>query len=237
MRARLRNRTATVVRVRPLPATARLPESLRHAGTLVVFRLEMARSSDAGETVAGPARWHVLLGPGGDDAAPVGVDVSRGLLIAGPPGSGRTTALAVVGHGLARAGHPVLLLTSGVASPVLDGIPTATPSEAAALPDAVTLLVDDLDDLEREHPELVATLSGRMVATSTAHAAAGAYRGALPGLLRGRRVLVLDVHDAASAELVGPRSRWLADPGRRTVGRGALVVGREVTPVQVYDPG
>ena len=57
--------------------------------------------------------------------------------------------------------------------------------------------------------------------------------------------MTLDVHTSEltikvpidSAELVGPRAPWLADAGRRTVGRGALVRGREVTPVQVYDPG
>jgi len=167
----------------------------------------------------------------------VSVDASRGLLIAGPRGSGRSTALAVVGRGLARAGHRVLLVTSGEASPVLDGIARTTPSEASGLVDEVTLLVDDLDELENEHPDIVGPLGGRLVATSTAQSAAGAYRGALPGLVRGRRLLVLDLHDAASAELVGPRSRWLVDPGHRPVGRGALVIGRAVTPLQVYDPG
>ncbi|WP_028050339.1 FtsK/SpoIIIE domain-containing protein [Cellulomonas sp. URHD0024] len=202
---------ASIVRVRRLPTTAPLVDD----GTA--------------------APWHVLLGVGGDAAAPVRVDLSRGLLIAGPPGSGRSTALAVVGLGLARTGRAVVRLTPD-SSPG-DIFPVTHASDATALPDDVTLLVDDLDELEREHPDLVGTLGRRIVATSTAQAAAAAYRGALPGLLRGRRVLVLDLHDAASAELVGPRARWLADPGRRTVGRGALVLGRDVTPLQVYDPG
>ncbi|WP_028044863.1 FtsK/SpoIIIE domain-containing protein [Cellulomonas sp. URHE0023] len=210
-----------VVRVRRLPRACPLPD----AGPRTV-RPRTVR----------PDAWHVLLGPGSDDAEPIGVDVSQGLLIAGPPGSGRSSALAVVARGLVRAGRTVRLLRTGPSSPVLAGIPTTTPGEVSGLDDTVTLLVDDLDELEREHPDLGDTLVRRVVATSTAHAAAGAYRGALPELLRRRRVLVLDLHDAASAELVGIRSRWLADPGRRTAGRGALVVGRAVTPVQVYDP-
>ncbi|WP_426592796.1 FtsK/SpoIIIE domain-containing protein [Cellulomonas sp. McL0617] len=204
----------SVVRVRRLPRTA--------------------RRAPASSGV--PGSWQVPLGPGGDDASPVGVEVSRGLLVAGPPGSGRSTALAVIGHGLVRAGHPVLCLTSGSAAPVLSGFPRIEATRVGEVGGAVTLLVDDLDELEREHPDLVVAAPGvRLVATSTSQAAAGAYRGALPGLLRGRRVLVLDLHDAASLELVGPRARWLAEPGRRTVGRGALVTGRDVIPVQVYD--
>lgn len=206
----------SVVRVRPLPRRAPLTDiEADHATT----------------------PWRVFLGIGGDDAVPTAVDVSRGLLVAGPPGSGRSTALAVVGLGLIRGGHPVLRLASGEPYPALERFSSVDAAAAATLPDAVTLLVDDLDEVEREHPDLVANLGVRIVATSTALSAAGAYRGALPGLLRGRRVLVLDASDPASAELVGPRSRWLAVPGGRTVGRGALVMGRDVTLVQVYDPG
>jgi len=141
----------------------------------------------------------------------------------------------VVALGLAHAGHTVLRL--GAATPGIEHFPEVHPSDAANLPDGVIVLVDDIDELEREDPALVGSLSTRLVATSTAQAAAHAYRGVLPALLRGRRVLVLDLNDADSAELVGPRAPWLAEAGRRTVGRGALVHGREVTPVQVYDPG
>lgn len=201
----------SIVRVRPLPARAPLPDP------------------------AAAPPGHVLLGQGGDDARPVTVDVTGGLLVAGPPGSGRSTALAVVGLGLVRAGHTVLHLAAG--TPALDRFAAVRPSDAAGLPSDVTLLVDDIDELERQDPDLVGTLRARLVATCTSLAAGSAYRGALPTLLRGRRVLVLDLHDTASAELVGPRAPWLADPGRRPVGRGALVLGRDVTPLQVYDPG
>ncbi|MBO9555384.1 FtsK/SpoIIIE domain-containing protein [Cellulomonas sp.] len=191
----------------------------------------------------------VPLGVGGDDAAPVLVDVGTGLLIAGPPGSGRSAALTVVAAGLVAAGDRVLRLVDPASGPAT-GLPGVVDVQVgrddvrAALDRAggATVLVDDLDDLERMHPELVdawarAAAGGqRFVAATTSQAALGAFRGLTPMLLRLRRSLVLDVHDPASAELVGARAAWLADPGDRPVGRGALVLGRTTTPVQVYAP-
>ena len=75
-------RPSGAVLVRPLPDRADLPPGL----------------------AAGPGRLEVPLGLGGDDADIVRVDVTHGLLVAGPPGSGRSTALERRGlH--ARAGR------------------------------------------------------------------------------------------------------------------------------------
>jgi len=212
-----------VVRVEALPRFARRPARLRADAT------------------------GVPIGVGGDDAAPVRVDVGPGLLVAGPPGSGRSTVLAAVAQGLTGDGGRVLRLVDRAAGPVacLPGVVDLDLRDgdvAGALdgPGAWTVLVDDLDEVERAHPELVDTWgrwSGphrRLVAATTSAAAAGAFRGLAPALLRLRRAVVLDVHDPASAEIVGGRAAWLADPADRPVGRGVVVLGRTATPVQVY---
>lgn len=210
------------VLVRALPDRVELPEDpIALSGTLVV-----------------------PLGHGGDDAGIVQVDLAHGLLVAGPPGSGRTSTLAVLARSLVRAGGSVLR----VVDPTVPAPPGFPGVEDVALVDLVAacrdassppvVLVDDLDELERSHPSLdevlAATPAVGVVATVTSAAAAQAFRGALPALLRRRRTLVLDVHDPASAELAGPHAAFCVDPLRRPPGRGVLLTGRDVVVVQVY---
>jgi len=101
------------------------------------------------------------------------------------------------------------------------------------------LLVDDLDDLQRAHPGLDELIppTVSLVAGVTSSSAAQAFRGTVATLVRRRRVLVLDAHDHASAELVGPRAAWCVDPSRRPAGRGVLLTGRAAIVVQVYAGG
>ena len=204
------------------------------------------------------------VGAGGDDASEVCVDVDGGLLVCGPAGSGRTTALRSLAHAAVAAGHRVLVArTPGppsvghhgpspadpLADPPVD--PPADPSGAFAglhtwpptAPGvgAAVVVVDDLDDLERRDPDLAdrllaeATSGGvTLLAAAGAAAAAAAFRGPLPWLLRRRSVLALDPGDPASGQLIGPEAPWLTDPGH-IPGRGVLVVGRRCLPVQVYD--
>ena len=56
------------------------------------------------------ARLRLPLGPGGDEGAALAVDLARsgGLLVVGPPGSGRTTTLDALAAELLAAGVPVL---------------------------------------------------------------------------------------------------------------------------------
>jgi S-DNA-T family DNA segregation ATPase FtsK/SpoIIIE len=167
----------------------------------------------------------VPLGVGGDDAGVIRVDIDRPLLVVGPPGSGRTTALETLAAGAARAGRRVVR------------IPGAAPDDEDAL-----LVVDDLDELEARHPDVAEALAERvelgrpgrlLAATTTAHAAS-AFRGPAAALVRARRLLVLDLVEPGSLDLLGPDGAWLVDARRRPPGRGALRIGREVTPAQVF---
>ncbi|MGW8702743.1 FtsK/SpoIIIE domain-containing protein [Streptomyces eurythermus] len=60
-----------------------------------------------------PTPTWIPIGIGGPDHSTIGVDLIEGahlLLLSGPPGSGRTTALAALAHSLSRAGIGVLAL-------------------------------------------------------------------------------------------------------------------------------
>jgi S-DNA-T family DNA segregation ATPase FtsK/SpoIIIE len=182
----------------------------------------------------------VPLGLGGDDGGTVWADLDQGFLVTGPPGSGRSTVLAVLARGLVRAGVQVVRLVDPAALPsaALPGVRDAGPGDVLATYEQVgasVLLVDDLDDLERSHPEVLgADLGMGLVAAVTSASALQSFRGTVPALLRRRRTLVLDAHDPASAELVGPRAPWCVDPSHRPAGRGVLLRGRDATVVQVY---
>lgn len=210
-----------VTLVRPLPHRAELPRGVG----------------------AGPGRLEVPVGLGDDDAGVVRVDVTPGLLVAGPPGSGRTTVLGVVARTLVRSGVRVLRLVDPAGTPLTTpaGVQDVGPADLAMASggDAAVLLVDDLDDLLRAHPELddVLPASLSLVASVTSSSAAQAFRGTVAALVRRRRVLVLDVHDHASAELVGARAAWSVEPSRRPAGRGVLLNGRDSLVVQVYAGG
>ena len=195
------------------------------------------------------------IGRGGDLAGTCWVDVDRGLLVVGPPGSGRTTAVRAAAHGLVEAGCQVAhVLADGpraadLADSALGLLHHAArgwgSAGSAASAEPLVLVVDDLDELEVRRPDLtdaIVEALGRagaavvvLAATTTAHAVA-AFRGPAAALLRDRRLLVLDLVEPGSIDLLGPEGAWLADPRRRPVGRGALRVGRDVTPVQVWSP-
>lgn len=226
-------------RVRSLPDRAEPPREVSPGRTRV--RSLPDRAELPPELTAGPGRLEVPLGPGGDDGGVVRVDVTPGLLVAGPPGAGRTTALGVVARALVRAGVHVLRLVDPAGTPAttLAGVQDVRPADLATGGGAEVLLVDDLDDLLRADPGLDDLLppSLSLLAGVTSASAVQAFRGTVAALVRRRRMLVLDVHDHASAELVGARAAWCVEPGRRPAGRGVLLTGREAVVVQVYAGG
>ncbi len=171
----------------------------------------------------------IPLGPGGDDAGPVRVLAEPGLLVVGPPGSGRSTALAVVRAALRSAGLAVVAAdTAGAPGP------------------AHAVVVDDAEDLDPATDDLLAgwvrdRRAGRpapvVVAAARTDRVAGSYRGVLADLRATAPVLVLDPAAAGSAEVAGTRLDAVVDPVRPGhPGRGCLVTRSGVIPLQVGRP-
>ncbi|WP_162678817.1 FtsK/SpoIIIE domain-containing protein [Actinomyces sp. 565] len=152
-----------------------------------------------------PGVWAV----GGDSAAPVPLPGGC-VLVVGPPGSGRSTAVAA----LARCAH------------------AAVGADASA-----PLVADDLDlsDPGVQARVEAAVSQGRcVIASATTERAAGTYRGPLALLRERGAVLVLWPGLGPAAQAAGRQLRGSIDPRGATVpGRGVLVWRGGLTPLQV----
>jgi len=224
--------------VRPLPATVEerdLAPSGRHRA---------AAGDGAGDDLVVP------VGVGGDEAAPVGLDVAHGALVTGPRGSGRTTVLRVVARRLAATGRLAGVVARDAALRGDAGAaPAVAPSPAALgrLLDGLgpgVLVVDDLDALAQQLPleaeRLMTLLDGgghALVASSTTTGTALAHRGALAELRARRTGVVLHPGERGADDLLGVPLADAADPGPARPGRAALVVSGRVQAVQVALPG
>ena len=200
----------------------------------------------------------VVLGVGGDDAGPVGVGADGCLLVVGPTGTGRTTALAALVGGLRASGRRVGIVARD--GPLADLGPddaawfAKTPAGAADLvrrcagPGAPgTLVIDDLDLVARADLGLDEELAGwvlaaetgdlhhpRLIASARTDRAAAAYRGACAALRGSGDVLVLAPSEPGSPEVAGVDLTLQVDPARpRHPGRGVLVQRGRPTPIQV----
>ena len=223
------------VRLRPLPAQLTLASL---AGTET-------------DKTTGPLR--TLIGVGGDAAAPVWLDLAAdgpGALIAGPPRSGRTTALRTIALGLTRQGTGVVLVAPSrsrlrelVGNPgVLGscGEPTEPPlaTIVAGHPGRpLAVLVDDLDhfaDSPIEAGIADALGSGHagwaVVATGGIEALATAYRGPAALIRRYRYGILLMPRRPSDGDLFGIR---VVGPAPRLPGRGLLVASGVEVPLQV----
>jgi S-DNA-T family DNA segregation ATPase FtsK/SpoIIIE len=189
----------------------------------------------------------VVLGPGGDDGDPVLLDLVRsgGLLVAGPPGSGRSCTLRALAARLVAAGTPVALVTGPrgpAGSPVPAGALVVDPGGVRVLQDwvaAVTgelavVLADDLGQLPDPMLDALAGLAALGGPTVLVAAAAPAdltgFRGPAPALRRTRTALLLRP-DRGDAELLSLRLPRAALPSRP--GSGWLVTAGAPTRVQV----
>lgn len=192
-----------------------------------------------GPAAAGTSPLRVPLGPGGDEGDVLTVDLARsgGLLVAGPPGSGRSAVLAAVTAHLAAAGVPVLRVTGPGRR-----CPGAEPPGAALGADDVAgwsawtgrlgdrpgvVSVDDLAAVA-DSPVLAALGAGpppsvAVVVAGTAADLAGVYRGPVAALRRSRNGLLL-TPGPGDADLLGvrlprtpvpvrPGSGWLVESG------------------------
>ncbi|UKJ65885.1 hypothetical protein H1Q78_09855 [Cellulosimicrobium cellulans] len=104
------------------------------------------------------------------------------------------------------------------------------------------VVVDDLDVLVQlcmvEGERLAAACRDGLVllASATTGGAASALRGPLADLRGVRAGIVLAPGERGSTEVFGRGLEWLAEPGRPRPGRGVLVQGARLTPVQLALP-
>lgn len=199
------------------------------------LRDELPRSADT-----------VLIGVGGTDVGPVGLPLGGfgelAALIAGPPRSGRTTALVTVAHQLPD--RPTCWLAGHGAAPalpphadVLDpGAPEAFaawlnehPGGAVLVDDLDELLGSPVDDLLSDYLQHGRRLGGIVCATGRSDTLGNAYRGAAAELRRRQTGIILQPA-RRDGDLLGAQ---LAPSGRPAPGRGALVIRTRAVPVQV----
>lgn len=188
---------------------------------------------------ATPSPWRPALGPGGDAATTVLVDVHRGALVVGPAGSGRSTTLATLTQGLRAAGQVVVPVARSDSRSRLLGAPPGS-----------VVVIDDLDVLLQADPEAdellrrwaTAAEAGdptvpRVVAAARTDRVVTAYRGGLAALRTGSSIVVLSPATPGSADVAGVDLSLAVDPVRpRHPGRGVLVQDGRLTPVQVAVP-
>jgi S-DNA-T family DNA segregation ATPase FtsK/SpoIIIE len=196
------------------------------------------------EVPAGPL--HVAIGPGGDDGRTVRVDLGRtgGLLVVGPPGSGRSSLLEALTADLLRRGTRVLRVGRGPAAGPHDGDPSPAwvdprDVEAAAewlarTPGPAVVVADDVG-AAADWPVLAALATTgaappALVAAGAAGELTGHYQGAVAALRRGRSGLLL-CPGAAEADVLGARLPRTTLPVRP--GSGWLVSGGRLERVQV----
>jgi S-DNA-T family DNA segregation ATPase FtsK/SpoIIIE len=190
-----------------------------------------------------------LIGAAGDDATTIGVDLAAdgpGFLIAGPPRSGRSTALQTIAASLADAGTPVALvlprrspLRSLADRPGVVGV--FGPGEDDALREVVgasplVVLVDDVHTMTDApiSDVLVDVLRAddgdrAVVAAGGSDELGSIFRG-LPMAVRASRTGLLLQPSGPDGDLLGVRIPRTGNS--RVPGRGLLVVGGESTPVQ-----
>jgi S-DNA-T family DNA segregation ATPase FtsK/SpoIIIE len=189
----------------------------------------------------------VPLGPGGDEGRLLSVELLRtgGLLVIGPPGSGRTTTLDAVVADLASAGVPVLRLgglprtaTSAGSGPVVADI-TDTPAVSTWLTERcdrpVAICVDDLGPAGSAPALGALTQLGSTTGVVLLAAGSGGdvstwFQGPVAALRRARNGVLLRP-GPGDADVLGVRLPRTPVPSRP--GSGWLVLGGVAERVQV----
>ena len=188
------------------------------------------------DRIAAAAELRLVVGPGGDDGADVAVDLARtgGLLVVGPAGSGRSSAIEAFAGDLLAAGVPLLDLRRGRPSDGdrsgADITDTATVSAWLATMTGRTAVVC-VDDLGAPADAPALTLlpppgaASRVVLLAGGHGGSLAtwFQGPVAALRRSRSGLLL-TPGPGDAEVLGgrlprtalpcrPGSGWLVDDG------------------------
>jgi S-DNA-T family DNA segregation ATPase FtsK/SpoIIIE len=218
------------------------------------MRITVAQTWQLDRDFRPPSPLWALVGAGGDELGPQGLDVrdeGPGLVIAGPPRSGRSTTLMTVARALIRSGTPVAVITPR-RSPLraldgADGVLAVLGADAttAALDDALAgreryvVLADDAEllingPLSDRLEKLLLTGRdadhGLILAGSTGDLAR-AYSGFVPTALKSRCGVFVAVSSPSDGDLFGVRLPRNAGSG--PLGRGLLVRPGSVVPVQL----
>ncbi|MER5545802.1 FtsK/SpoIIIE domain-containing protein [Streptomyces sp. NPDC002589] len=204
---------------------------------------------------APPSPLWALLGVGGDELRPVGIDLEEngpGFMIAGPPKSGRSTALLAAAESLLRVGTPLVVVTprrsplrdlegrDGVVG-VLGGDSSGYDLEelqeqldgrpyVVVVDDAELLYDESLDEPLENVMRKGADGGVGLIAAGTTDTLSGQYRGFAVEARKSRNGLLLTPQTPSDGELFG--IRLPANGGTGTVGSGLLVTGGTFMPVQ-----
>lgn len=200
-----------------------------------------------------PCPGELSMGLGGDAASPMTIDLdvdARRWLVAGPPRSGRSTALALVARQLACSGRPVAVMTTR-RSPLtgLNGIPGLRQLGAGDVDAFVALrrehldlniIVDDAEGLSGtpmeaallEAATLVDSAGGVIVAAADLQRAIGLFRGLVPEVARDGCGVLLSPGSAGDGDLLRAR---VEVPRERRPGLGVLVRHGTAAPIQIAD--
>jgi DNA segregation ATPase FtsK/SpoIIIE, S-DNA-T family len=201
-----------------------------------------------------PSPLWALAGAGGDELRPVGLDVGEegpGIVVAGPPRSGRSTALLAMADSLLRAQTPILIITPR-RSPLraldgADGVLAVRGSdfeveELRALLNPLDRYVVLVDDAEMLHDAPNADVFERIIVTGrdSDHGLilAGAtsdlgraYTGFIATALRSRCGLLVSVESPQDGDIFGVKLPRNARAG--PLGRGLVVRRGTASPIQI----
>ncbi|BBA97934.1 putative cell division-related protein [Actinacidiphila reveromycinica] len=206
------------------------------------------------------SRLWALMGVGGDELAPVGIDLEEagpGFVIAGPPKSGRSTALVTATRSLIGGGTPVVLITPRRSplreladEPGVLGLLTGTEASGDELTELTAkaggekfvVVVDDSEllyetMLETALEEVVRSgMDGdhALIAAGSADSMGSQYRGFVVEARKSRNGLLLSPQTGSEGDLFNVRLP--RDIGGGPLGRGLLIRGGTMMQIQAADP-
>lgn len=170
----------------------------------------------------------IVIGIGGDFAEPIAIPAVP-LLIAGPPGSGKTNTLHVLERQFRAAGHSPRFFNSNASAPEI----------TAALQGDI-VLVDDIDLAHNwdPHAPWVELLRNQLraqrpiIASASTAAWISSYTGALAQFRRLRTGIVLQAASRGSDDIFGIS---LSDHANHDdpPGRAALMLDQQITALQL----
>lgn len=201
-----------------------------------------------------PSPLWALVGAGGDELGPQGLDVrdeGPGLVIAGPPRSGRSTTLLTMATSLLASGTSIVIITprrsplrslegrEGVLAVLGDGAAADELTTAIGDRERYVVLADDAELLFNgvlEQPLDKILRSGRdgdhgVILGGSTGDLGRAYSGFIPQALKSRCGVLVAVTAPSDGDLFGVRLPRNAGSG--AAGRGLLVRPGVITPVQL----